>query len=63
MLTVICPYCEFGIVVPLDILLHNLIDNNETTCKCAECNHNFVVFCEEGGFKTKYDNSTSIPLE
>lgn len=64
MLTVICPYCEIGVAVPFDMLLHDLISNKETTCKCTECNHDFIVFCEKNGFfKTKYDNSTFIPLE
>ena len=63
-LTVICPYCKIGIGVSFDMLLHNLINNKETTYKCTECKHNFIVFCEEDGFfKTKYDNSTFIPLE
>ena len=60
MLTVICPYCEIGVAVPFDMLLHDLISNKETTCKCTECNHNFIVFCEEDGFKVKYNNSTII---
>ena len=58
MLTVICPYCEIGVAVPFDTLSHDLIINKETTCKCTECNHNFIVFCEENGFfKAKYNNS------
>lgn len=63
MLTVICPYCEIGVAVPFDLLLRDLISNKEITCKCTECYHDFIVFCEENGFKAKYDNSTFIPLE
>lgn len=63
MLTVICPYCEIGSNVILDTVLHDSINNKETTCICTNCNRTFIAFFKNDKLESKYDNNTAVILD
>lgn len=63
MIMEICPYCETGIGILFDSCLYDLAIKGESTCKCTNCNRDFIVFCGTDKIETKRDDSIILKKE
>lgn len=43
MISVVCPYCEYGIGIIFDNCMRDLITKGSATCTCTKCKNEFII--------------------